>query len=94
MGRLGVFHMLAKAEADEIVGEMDGPANTATLTASAESTVAELPNVFSVRTLAQRWTCSETLVRKLVARGELESFRHGNLIRIPVATVLQREKTA
>jgi len=94
MGRLGVFHMLAKAEADEIVGEIDRPASAQELTGAATSSVAELPNVFSVRTLAERWTCSPQLIRNLIAKGELESFRHGNLIRIPVQAVLGREKIA
>ena len=30
---------------------------------------------YSIRTLAERWSCSEGLVRKLIRSGELQSFR-------------------
>ena len=37
---------------------------------------------FTVPALAQRWECSEGLIRKMIERGELRSFRIGVLIRI------------
>lgn len=42
---------------------------------------------FSVPNLADRWECSEGLVRKMIERGELRSFRIGALIRIPADEV-------
>jgi excisionase family DNA binding protein len=52
--------------------------------------VAALPNIpppFTVPTLASRWECSEGLIRKMIDRGELRSFRIGALIRIPAGEV-------
>ncbi|WP_410010542.1 excisionase family DNA-binding protein [Phyllobacterium zundukense] len=41
------------------------------------------PTVFTPRTLAQRWQCSERHVRTMIATGELPSFRlGGKLLRI------------
>lgn len=37
---------------------------------------------FSVASLAERWTCSTSLVRKLIRNGQLQSFQYGKLIRI------------
>ena len=71
---------------------MDGPAPTSTLTTAATASVSELPSVFSVKTLAERWTCSEQHVRQLISKGELSSFRYGKMHRIPVDAVLEREK--
>lgn len=42
---------------------------------------------FTVPSLAARWECSEGLIRKLIDRGELLSFRLGTLIRIPAEEV-------
>ncbi len=39
--------------------------------------------VYTPRTLAQRWLCSDQHVRNLIARGELKAFRtRGKLLRI------------
>jgi len=46
---------------------------------------------FSVRSLAERWQCSDGLVRSMIARGELRSFRYGNLIRITAEAVAEVE---
>lgn len=41
------------------------------------------PTVYTPRTLAQRWQCSERHVRTMIATGELPSFRlGGKLLRI------------
>lgn len=40
---------------------------------------------FSVPQVAERWGCSEGLVRKLIRSGELACFRPGTLIRIAAA---------
>lgn len=37
---------------------------------------------FTVRTLAARWECSESLIRKLITKNELVSFRIGRALRI------------
>lgn len=39
---------------------------------------------FTVSTLADEWQCSEGVIRKLIANGELGCFRLGTLIRIPI----------
>lgn len=52
-------------------------------------TLADRP--FTVPNLAARWGCSEGLVRKMIDRGELSSFRLGTLIRIPAIEVAKIE---
>lgn len=42
---------------------------------------------FTVPNLATRWECSEGLIRKMIERGQLRSFRLGVLIRIPADEV-------
>ena len=42
---------------------------------------------FTVPSLASRWDCSEGLIRKMIDRGELRSFRLGILIRVPADEV-------
>lgn len=42
---------------------------------------------FTVPSLAERWECSEGLIRKMIDRGELQAFRIGILIRIPADEV-------
>lgn len=46
---------------------------------------------FTVATLATEWECSEGVIRKLVATGELGCFRLGALIRIPAEEVRRFE---
>lgn len=46
---------------------------------------------FSVATLAKEWACSEGVIRKLIAGGDLGSFRLGALIRIPAEEVRRFE---
>lgn len=46
---------------------------------------------FTVPNLAKRWACSEGLVRKMIDRGELASFRLGVLIRVPANEVARLE---
>jgi excisionase family DNA binding protein len=48
---------------------------------------APLPPPFSVPQLAQRWGCSEGLIRKMIRDGQLQCFRPGTLIRIAAAEV-------
>lgn len=42
---------------------------------------------YTVRSLAQRWECSEGMIRKLIRQGLLQSFTIGTLIRIPAIEV-------
>lgn len=42
---------------------------------------------FSVRSLAERWDCSEAMIRKLIKAGDLQCFTIGTLIRIPMTEV-------
>jgi excisionase family DNA binding protein len=50
-----------------------------------------LPPAFSVPSLARRWEVSEGLIRKMIERGELLSFRLGVLIRVPASEVQRLE---
>jgi len=54
-----------------------------------EATSTERP--YSVAQLAERWDCSEGLVRKLIRGGKLASFRLGTLTRVPAAEVARFE---
>ena len=47
---------------------------------------------YSVPQLAERWGCSDSMIRKLINLGELQSFRIGALIRISAAEVERYEK--
>lgn len=49
--------------------------------------VDEVAKPFTVPSLAARWECSEGLIRKMIERGELNSFRIGVLIRVPADEV-------
>lgn len=49
---------------------------------------------YSIAQLADRWGCSDSIVRKLINKGELQCFRIGILIRIPAAEVQRYEATA
>lgn len=45
------------------------------------------PPAYTVDSLAARWGCSAGLVRNMIRRGELATFRLGTLIRISAAEV-------
>jgi len=49
------------------------------------------PKTFSVRALVRRWQCDPALIRTMIAEGDLRSFKHGKLIRIPANAVAQVE---
>lgn len=86
LARLGAVHLLAKAEADEIVAELGG--------ADARSVdEVHMPTAYTVSTLAQRWDCSEGLIRKLIVADKINHFRWGKLIRIPKDAVLAFERS-
>lgn len=44
-------------------------------------------SAYDVPRLAARWGCSDGLIRNMIRRGELATFRLGNLVRIPAAEV-------
>jgi excisionase family DNA binding protein len=48
-------------------------------------------NPFSVKTLADRWECHPDVVRRLIRKGDLKSFRVGALIRVSRAEVERYE---
>jgi excisionase family DNA binding protein len=49
--------------------------------------------VYTLKTLAQRWDCSERNVRNILNRGELRFFRlGGTLIRVPGEAVEEYER--
>lgn len=53
-----------------------------------------LPRVFTPRTLAERWHCSERHVRNMIDRGEIRYFRlGGKLLRIPAESVNEAESS-
>jgi hypothetical protein len=39
-----------------------------------------LPNVYSPRTLAQEWGCSEQHIRNLIRDGQLRGWRAGGIV--------------
>ncbi len=49
------------------------------------------PKPYSVRTLAERWGCSQGAVRQLIRSGEVASFTIGKLVRIPNCEVERYE---
>lgn len=46
---------------------------------------------YTVASLAREWQCSEGVIRKAIASGELGCFRLGTLIRIPAEEVARFE---
>lgn len=84
--KLGILHRLFEAEADDLlalVEERQPPSDSA---------VGEVrPKVFTVKSLAAHWECSDGLIRNMIARGELRSFRYGNMIRITREAVAEVE---
>lgn len=46
---------------------------------------------YTVASLAAAWECSEGVIRKMIAAGQLRSFRIGTLIRIPADEVERYE---
>lgn len=46
-----------------------------------------MPQAYRVSTLAERWDCSQSKIRGMVASGELRCLRIGKLIRIPADAV-------
>lgn len=47
---------------------------------------------YSIAQLADRWGCSDSMIRKLIKNGELQCFRIGVLMRIAAAEVERFEK--
>lgn len=52
------------------------------------------PPPFSVNSLAERWECSPSMIRKLIKQGKLQHFRIGELMRISQETVEAYERGA
>lgn len=50
-----------------------------------------MSRAYTVASLAEAWECSEGVIRKMVATGELGCFRLGTLIRIPAEEVRRFE---
>lgn len=48
---------------------------------------------YSIPQLAERWGCSDSMIRKLIKQGQLQCFRIGALMRIAAAEVERFEKT-
>ncbi len=46
---------------------------------------------YSVAQLADRWGCSDSMIRKLINQGQLKCFRLGSLIRIAATEVAAYE---
>lgn len=51
------------------------------------------PRPLTIETVADRWECSPSMVRKVINSGELGHFRVGNLIRILAVDVEKYEAT-
>ncbi|MCO6390566.1 excisionase family DNA-binding protein [Aliihoeflea aestuarii] len=55
----------------------------------------DLPNVFTPKTLAERWHCSERHIRNMLERGDLDFFRlGGKLVRIRTEDVVRYENAS
>ncbi|PHQ63064.1 MAG: hypothetical protein COC10_08170 [Sphingobium sp.] len=52
------------------------------------------PPPYSVKSLAERWECSESMIRKLIKNGALRHFTIGKMVRIPQASVEDYEAGA
>ena len=50
-----------------------------------------MARAYTVASLAAEWNCSEGVIRKAIANGELRCFRLGSLIRIPIEEVKRFE---
>ena len=50
-----------------------------------------MTRAYTVSTLADEWECSEGVIRKAIANGELGCLRLGTLIRIPAEEVRRFE---
>lgn len=51
-----------------------------------------MPAIFSAKTLADRWACSETTIRTMIKKGDLKTFKIGGaLLRIKLSEVLRWE---
>lgn len=48
---------------------------------------------YSIAQLADRWGCSDSMIRKLINQGQLQTFRIGTLFRIAAAEVARIEAT-
>ncbi|WP_156025037.1 hypothetical protein [Sphingomonas phyllosphaerae] len=55
------------------------------------SSFTAIPPPYSVTALAERWSCSEGVIRKQLQSGAIGHFRIGTLIRIPDAEVRRIE---
>lgn len=70
----------------EYRGRTDGPAGPGQIATPPPS---EPP--FTVRSLSERWGCSEGVVRSVIRLGKLGHFRVGDLIRVPAEEVRRFE---
>jgi excisionase family DNA binding protein len=61
------------------------------LAAGHSEPVAAHPNVYTPRTLAERWRCSEQMIHNMIKRGELEAWKLGGLVRISTEVVARHE---
>jgi len=51
-----------------------------------------MKKAFTVKALAERWSCSGQHIRDLISKGKLPAFRAGRLIRIPYHIVEAHEQ--
>lgn len=78
------------AASPECVGE-NAPVHGPLTGPDSNAQRASSPPPFSVRSLAERWSCSESVIRTLIRNGTLSHFRVGDLIRIPSEDVRRFE---
>lgn len=84
---------LLEREREELLAKVDETDTAAVGRRKSEPKPVVQPegHAYSVSLLAERWDCSGSHVRNLIARGQLQSYSHGKMIRIrrPKSPVLK-----
>lgn len=73
--------------ADQSLGEATGELSSKVSPSHDQSRELIGPPSFSVRSLAERWGCSQGAVRNQIRKGTLRHFRVGDLIRVAAQEV-------
>lgn len=50
-------------------------------------------HAYTIKALAEHWSCSTDTIRALLAQGEIKAFRLGTTYRIPASEVERYENT-
>ena len=50
-------------------------------------------NAYTIKSLAEHWSCSQDTIRSLLAQGTIKAFKLGTTYRIPATEVERYEAT-